>query len=134
MHSFLISVFFITALPSSVPDRRIEQLLPQSLNLPLKYVRPCVFLFLSLYMFIHMLVSIPTRTFVCIANHLYILYSLGKHLAVFFLACNGRVCAAKPGLIAEKGEPQKTSSIYTTDTWSRRWEKLNTRGAIQRII
>ena len=36
------------------------------------------------------------------------------------LARDGGACAARPGLIAEKGEPPRTPSIYATDTWSGR--------------
>ena len=60
---FLVS-FFITAFPTSVRDRRIEQLLPQSLNLPLEYVRPCVFLSVC----ISLRVYVP---FMCMSHHVY---------------------------------------------------------------
>ena len=66
------------------------------------------------------LVSNPTRTSVCDANHLHFLYSLSKTSAASLLARDGGACAALPGLVAETGEPPRTSSIYATDTWSGR--------------
>ena len=66
------------------------------------------------------LVSNPTRTFVCAANCLYFLCSLGNLSAASLLARDGGACAARPGLVAEKGEPPRTPSIYATDTWSGR--------------
>ncbi len=49
------------------------------------------------------------------------------------LARNGGACAARPGLIAEKGEPPRTPSIYATDRvgeakYKRRDENYNKRG------
>ena len=50
-------------------------------------------------------------------------YGLGNLSAAPLLAHDGGACAARPGLIAENGEPPRTPSIYTTDTWSGRvWE------------
>ena len=48
------------------------------------------------------------------------LCGLGKYSAPSLLARDGGACAARPGLIAEKGEPPRTPSIYATDTWSGR--------------
>ena len=48
------------------------------------------------------LVSNPTRTFVCAANCLYFRYwlgSLGNLLTVSFFAHDGGVCTSKPGLV-----------------------------------
>ena len=53
------------------------------------------------------LVRISTRTFACAAHHLYVLCGLGKHSAASLLACDGGACAARPGLIAEKGEGRR---------------------------
>lgn len=36
----------------------------------------------------------------------------------FLLAYNGKACATRLGLVAEKQESPRTSSIYTTDIWS----------------
>ena len=66
------------------------------------------------------LVSNTTRTFVCAANHLYSLCTLGNLSAASLLARDGRACTARPGLVAEKGERPRTPSIYATDTWSGR--------------
>ena len=66
------------------------------------------------------LVSKPTRNLACDANDLYFLCSLGNLSAASFLAHDGRACAARPGLVAEKGEPPRTPSIYATHTWSGR--------------
>ena len=66
------------------------------------------------------LVSDPTRTLACAENHLYFLYSLGKTSAASLLARDGGACAARTGLVAEKGEPPRSPSIYATDTWSGR--------------
>ena len=44
----------------------------------------------------------------------------GQTLGGLPLARDGGACAARPGLIAEKGEPPRTPSIYATDTWSGR--------------
>ena len=66
------------------------------------------------------LVSNPTRTLACAANNLYFLCSLGSLSAASLLARDRGACAARPGLVAEKGEPPRTPSIYATDTWSGR--------------
>ena len=50
----------------------------------------------------------------------YFLCSLGNLSAASLLARDGGACAARPGLVAEKGEPPRTPSIYATDTWSGR--------------
>ena len=50
-------------------------------------------------------------------------YGLGNLSAASLFARDGGACAPRPGLIAEKGEPPKTPSVYATDTWSGRvWE------------
>ena len=56
----------------------------------------------------------------CAANDLYVLCGLGKNSVASLLTCDGGACAARPGLVAEKGEPPRTPSIYATDTWSGR--------------
>ena len=56
----------------------------------------------------------------CAAKYLYFLCSLGNLSAASLLARDGGACAARPGLVAEKGEPPRTPSIYATDTWSGR--------------
>ena len=53
-------------------------------------------------------------------THLYFLYSLGNLSAATLLARDGGAYAARPNLVAEKGEPPRTPSIYATDTWSGR--------------
>ena len=62
------------------------------------------------------LVSSPSRALVCAVKYLYFLSSLGNLSAASPLARDGGACAARPGLVAEKGEPPRTPSIYATDT------------------
>ena len=69
---------------------------------------------------ITLLISNPTRALVCAAKYLHFLCSLGNLSAASLLARDGGACAARPGLVAEKGEPPRTPSIYATDTWSGR--------------
>ena len=66
------------------------------------------------------LVSNPTRTFVCAANCLYFLCSLGNLSAASLLARDGEACAARPGLVATAENSLNLCSIYVTDTWSGR--------------
>ena len=77
-------------------------------------------IFVSYCYVIGFLISNPTRTLVCAANHLYFLCNLGNLSAASLLARDSGACAAWPGLVAEKGEPPRTPSIYATDTWSGR--------------
>ena len=62
------------------------------------------------------LVNNPTRTLVCVVYHLYLLCSLGNLTAASLLARDGGACAARPGLVAEKGEPPTylSSTNFTT--------------------
>ena len=53
-------------------------------------------------------------------SSIFLIFGLGKHSAASLLAHDGGACAARPGLVAEKGEPPRTPSIYATDTWSGR--------------
>ena len=58
------------------------------------------------------LVSNPTRTFVCAASCLYFGYwlgSLGNLLTASLFARDGGACTAEPGLVTKKGEPPRTS-------------------------
>lgn len=63
------------------------------------------------------LVNYVTRTFICIANYFYFLYSFGNlSVAFFFFARDGGACAAWLSLVAKTEKPPKTFLIYITDT------------------